>query len=808
MKHFFFYSLFAVLALLASCSEYDLGYTPEQIGYNITFRKDFGDYDMANDFNLAQRGQVTVTPTACPEVCIYSKSATGWQLVAKYDDVTGTRDLGFDIPKGTKEIMVTNGSQTQKTTVGASVSFSGTRSGQFDMEDSTIKIELNEGLRYTYYYYNKDVATEFRQILPESTDNRGKVTQDFTMISTGEFVIYPMYWNCYQTNLVNIYYYDANGEKVIIPLLRNKIENECVQYYDENKNIWVTSHSSSNNYPFSEYKEFRSKGVIINLPIGTLFGFCFSPNDSYAPDNIKDNRTFCYHTPGRAGGSNGVTIPSSYYGDEITDCNNNRYYSEKKIYLFSESDNNPYYYFPVPEYESTNMKTKPFATYFDLRGDLVLTLEDFGAFYEKSSHWVEKCDHDYNDIVYKIYGAIPEVMDNSSQSWFLPFEDLGGSFDWDFNDVILKMDYVSGQKTAKITPIAAGGTLHSEVFFNDTDDESKTQDLGEIHVLLGAEPVGDDELYEPINASHRGTSGTVKTVNITDPANFSIANAQSSANSSVNGTSTKSMVGAYIVTKNNHGMSTIAYNGMGKAPAMLVLPTTYQIDDTYYEWAWPVENKDIRAAYGEPGHSFDEWVTDHTKAQDWYMYPTGGTVEERSASSSINTLVPSPEYDMNDYGTIISLPSKNSEDVYAFSSSLFNGATSSVITVVLKGVMHNELLAYDGSNYSSAIGTWTLLSNKGTIIVMGNNASGTGQGSINYEGMYQITLDSSDLSTIASAGQWVVSAGDNTQILYIAYKNGVVGGVIDDVEWGGQEEEPGSSNDPANGSEPVLAPIR
>ena len=34
-----------------------------------------------------------------------------------------------------------------------------------------------------------------------------------------------------------------------------------------------------------------------------------------------------------------------------------------------------------------------------------------------------------------------------------PFEDLGGSFDWDFNDVILKMDYVSGQKTAKITPI-------------------------------------------------------------------------------------------------------------------------------------------------------------------------------------------------------------------------------------------------------------------------------------------------------------------------------------------------------------------
>lgn len=808
MKHFFFYSLFAVLALLASCSEYDLGYTPEQIGYNITFRKDFGDYDMANDFNLAQRGQVTVTPTACSEVCIYSKAATGWQLVAKYDDVTGTRSLGFDVPKGTKDILVANGSQTQKTTVGGSVSFSGTRAGQFDKDDSVIKIELNEGQRYTYYYYDADEALSFNTLLPEKKNNRDKAIDDFTLVSTGEFIIYPTYWNAWLETKVGIYYYDDQGNIVKNIVFGNHKYNESIQYLDEDGN-WTTECNADKSFgiwedltKFHKDVPFRSKGIIVNLPVGTRFGF-YTPmggsgEGDYSPLNCSWVGTAASkfgYDPVPGGSCFGV-----WWHDGVRAS-----YKSGWMDGHSESHLNPpdiwTEVWSAETYMNNTRHAVLFGLYFDNKGDMVIGAEDCYWYRTPGSHG--QSDYDLNDRVFKIYGSQPEVLNNKSQSWILPFEDLGGSFDWDFNDVILKMDYVSGQKTAKITPIAAGGTLHSEVFFNDTDDESKTQDLGEIHVLLGADPVGEDELYTPINASRRGTPGTVKTVNITDPATFSIANAQSEANSSANGTSTKSMVGAYIVTKGNSGLSTIAYNGMGKAPAMLVLPTTYQIDDTYYEWAWPVERKDIREAYNEPGHSFTEWVADHTTAQDWFMYPTGGTVEERSASTSISTLVPSPEYDMDDYGTIISLPSKNSEGVYAFPASLFSGATNSTVTVVLKGVKKNQLFAYDGTTYSSALGTWTRLNGSGTITVMGNNASGTSEGNINYEGMYQITLDSSALAEIAVAGQWVVSAGDDTQILYIAYKNTTEAGSQQ-----GQNAEPGSSNDPANGSEPVLAPIR
>jgi len=36
----------------------------------------------------------------------------------------------------------------------------------------------------------------------------------------------------------------------------------------------------------------------------------------------------------------------------------------------------------------------------------------------------------------------------------------------------------------------------------------------------------------------------------------------------------------------------------------------------------------ITGAYQEFGHSFAEWAEDHTKATDWYKYPTEGLVYE------------------------------------------------------------------------------------------------------------------------------------------------------------------------------------
>lgn len=747
--------------LISACTDYNNWYTAEQLAYEASFQKDFGNFDPTNDFNLAQRGQVTVTPNGNREVCVYKKAPNGYQLIARYDDVTSTRTLGFDIPKGETEILVTNGSETQKTTIGGKVTFGAvTRAGKYDFNTGGFSAQLNDGERYTYYYYDAAEAQSFKTFLPENQPNKDKAIDDFTLVSTGEFIIYPTYWNASYQTMVGIYYYDEIGNIVKKPIFGNHKYNESIQFLNADGNWETDNLSSGYKNGLTDGKpadtQYRSKGIIVNLPLGTRFGFYTPINystykNSYAPRNVSKAVT-----------ENGITYPKagnwSWWGG---------------VDAHSESHLNPPDIWTQAWTKETWMENTRhavmFAMYYDSHGDMVIGAED--SYADGSYGWIG--DYDLNDRMFKIYGSQPEVLNNKSQSWILPFEDLGGSFDWDYNDVILQMNYVNGQKTATITPVAAGGTLHSEVFFNDTDDDSKAQNLGEIHVLLGATPVEEDELYTPINASNRGATGTTKTVNITNPATFSIANAQSEANSSANGTSTKSIVGTYIVTKSNEGTSTIAYNGMGKAPAMLVLPTSYKLDDKYYEWAWPVEGKDIRKAYNQSGHSFTEWVEDHANAQDWFVYPTEGTVEEHSVSSTINTLVPQPEYNMENYGTIIGLPSKTN-GVYAFPANLFDGASAVTVTVVLKGVKNNTLYAYNGSTYSTEepLGTWNRIDGVGRLTLMGTNASGAGSGSVNYEGMYQVTLDADALNAIRTAGQWIVSAGTDTQILYIAYKLG------------------------------------
>ena len=325
---------------------------------------------------------------------------------------------------------------------------------------------------------------------------------------------------------------------------------------------------------------------------------------------------------------------------------------------------------------------------------------------------------------------------------------------------------------AYITPLAAGGTLHSEVYFNDTDEDAMKQDLGEIHVLLGADPIADVEtLYEPINADSRGTSGARKMVTVNAPDNFSVANALSDANGATGGTDTKGIVGIYVETNSTEGSSIVAYNGMGKVPAMLVLPQIYEKDNVFYEWAWPTELTDIRTSYGVEGHSFAEWISDHTKATDWYMYPNGVTVEERSYTNFVNTIISNPEYNLSDYGTVVPLPSRDENGNYIFDANILDERTSVALTLILKGVLGNSLFSYDGSVQGDELGTWTHIGYGGSITIMGNNSCGDGEGSSTYEGIYQVYLTSEEVEQIRQTGHFAVTSDEGSEIMALVLKD-------------------------------------
>lgn len=834
MKQFIYFSALACGSLLvASCEDYDFGVTPEtlaQVTYEQNFRKDFGDFDPTNDFNLAQRGEVTVTPNGNREVCIYKKAANGYQLIARYDDVTSTRTLGFDIPKGETEILVVNGSATQVTTVGGTVTFgSGTRAGNFDGTLGDLSVRLNDGEDYTYYYYDATEAVSYKTTLPEGFFNKDKAIDDFSLISTGEFIIYPTYWNAGIASRLGIYYYDNAGNIQKKVICGNHGYNESIQYKNNNGD-WVTENTiyggcNGNSYHWVGENgadkghealttvgatDYRSKGIIINLPVGTKFGF-YTPMFDDSPSNFAGTDFETTLASGEGGGANhhlntNIYVPNNLLADK-NGCSNlggSEHLQSKRSFgrwwflkngevveatwtenrelldAHSESNLNPpdawdknytLWNKDVDATENNPLKydrhAVMFGLYYDKYGDMVIGAED--CYY--LSEW-NASDYDLNDKIFKIYGSQPLLLNNKAQSWHLAFEDLGGSFDWDFNDVVLQIDYVSGQNKAHVTPIAAGGTLHSHVYFNDTDNDAQKQSLGEIHEWLGATPVAADVLYEPINADSRGVPGVRKEVNVT--SSFTISNAMNLANGSSNGTSSKNILGLYIETAGNEDgkTNTIAYAGMGKAPAMLVLPTSYKSGDKYLEWAWPTERFDISEAYKEDGHKFTDWVNNHNDAQDWYKYPSKGTVEAKVAGKYANgATTAGKEYEKADYGTTISFPNKT-DNLYVFdvNNTFGSDATSVTITVALKGIVGNQLVAYDGTTTTSeALGTWKRTSSGGTFTTIGDGHN-SGTTNVNIEGLYRIELSEADLTAIKTAGHWAITAGEKSEIIYIAFK--------------------------------------
>ena len=197
-------------------------------------------------------------------------------------------------------------------------------------------------------------------------------------------------------------------------------------------------------------------------------------------------------------------------------------------------------------------------------------------------------DDDMNDILFFIKGNvddedIPEIgEDPVENSWIIACEDLGDTDDYDFNDVVFKVSHVSGQTTATVTPLAAGGTLETFIIHNNSY-------LGETHQLLGAKQSASGS-YPMINTSK--ITATATPLEVTVAEDFTI---------------TKNMGGFGILVKGKNGDSNatlITAPTAGTAPQMFCVPAT---------WAWPTERTKIQDAYPD----FAKWSADSNNIE-WY----------------------------------------------------------------------------------------------------------------------------------------------------------------------------------------------
>ena len=242
-------------------------------------------------------------------------------------------------------------------------------------------------------------------------------------------------------------------------------------------------------------------------------------------------------------------------------------------------------------------------------------------------------DMDLNDIVLWIEGEfeadqelvkVETTTSNESESWIFACEDLGGSYDYDFNDVVWEVykEYkattttttengVSSSATTKefvagkVRLLAAGGTLPVELYYNE-------KCLGNVHQLFGQQPVGNN-LYHQVNVGAQVTTPSVELV---------IPDLTITATTNIN--DIKNNFRVKVVGDNGTSHFVTAPNMSSTAPQIILLPG---------EWEWPRENVAITDAYPE----FTDWVQDKSWtdwARTWVTTNTVNRPKGRSTNVS------------------------------------------------------------------------------------------------------------------------------------------------------------------------------
>lgn len=239
-------------------------------------------------------------------------------------------------------------------------------------------------------------------------------------------------------------------------------------------------------------------------------------------------------------------------------------------------------------------------------------------------------DHDLNDFVWWVKGDIKETPDidiNTLESnhWIVACEDLGGTFDYDFNDLVFALRKTQLEEDItkaklELVPLAAGGTLEAHVVYDD-------EDKGEIHSLLEGSNTTD-----PINVLTAGaTPAAGKAVLLAEEVDWNsdinaiLQNVKVKVTQSKDADAVESnyFISGYDKHENEEDNSTV--------PQMILLPAG---------WDWPTENTPVNMVYAK----FADWVSD-VDVTDWCNTKDG----ENSTEYVVNPL-PKPSEESGEGG--------------------------------------------------------------------------------------------------------------------------------------------------------------
>ena len=246
------------------------------------------------------------------------------------------------------------------------------------------------------------------------------------------------------------------------------------------------------------------------------------------------------------------------------------------------------------------------AVFYSYNGNMVMGFED-------------DVDKDENDMLFLISAPVEPPVELTTEeeiTWIVACEDLGGTYDYDFNDLVFEVTLhttttetstsggssagssVSFSSEVLFRPLAAGGTLPAKVYLGETE-------IGEIHALLGGSGTSTST---PINVGPKGSSVSLSGL---DPTPVNTGETYYTSIASV-----LEDIKIVVTNEGNKDATEITAPNQDKTsniPQMLLLPKG---------WDWPTEQTHIYNVYPE----FENWATDMTK-NGWIKDPSTNSID-------------------------------------------------------------------------------------------------------------------------------------------------------------------------------------
>lgn len=241
-------------------------------------------------------------------------------------------------------------------------------------------------------------------------------------------------------------------------------------------------------------------------------------------------------------------------------------------------------------------------------------------------------DMDLNDMIFFIDYDDPDdfkVVDEDpgeTLEWIVACEDLGNLDDFDFNDVVFSVRHVAGREMAYITPLAAGGTLETYLYYRDDLGQDKCLADLEWHEHFG---VYD---YTQMLNTRGGLTHKARERGVQVGKDFTLSPMLHSGTidnpASLSSTELKENMGGlhvHVVREDGMREDITPPSRTGEAPQMFLIPQlrykvnadgTLDEEGNYsYKWQWPIERHAIELAYPR----FSDWIKNSFGNTDWHL---------------------------------------------------------------------------------------------------------------------------------------------------------------------------------------------